>query len=523
MDSPLAPPAQRRAGFGASALKSGSMRRLLLLVFLLSPALFAQSIDSNAVDRLARDTMRRWKIPGIAIAIVDNDRVVYLKGFGVRELGSPAPVTADTLFQIASTSKAFTTTSMAMLVDEKKMNWDDPVHKYLEYFRLSDACADSMVTLRDIVSHRTGLDEHDEKWDYTQMSREEMLRRESAVKLNKPFRTAYQYNNTMFIAAGEAVAAAAKMPWSDFVRTRIFEPLGMRATVISESDWMRAEHAQGHFYDSTRDVVQPQTMQPYETLGPGGGIKSSARDMAQWVRFQLSDGVVDGKRLVSVEALSETKSPQTIIPLAGGAKERNPESNLYDYGMGWFIQDYRGELLVFHTGSLNGFRTQVDLLPHQKSGFVILSNLGRSNALIALRNSLVDLLLRKPSPRDWNAYYLALDAKSFADEKKKKADAEAKRRRDTHPSRELAAYAGTYESPAYGPLTVAVSGDRLTLTYGRLVLPLTHYHYDTFAAVSDEEEIDERITFSLDADGEVKSLTFFGETYTKATALPAHS
>jgi len=488
-------------------------RLFLLLVF--APALFAQTVDSNAVDRLARDTMLRWKIPGLSIAIVQNDRVVYLKGFGVRELGSNAPVTPDTLFQIASTTKAFTTTSMAMLVDEKKMSFDDPVRKHLEYFHLSDPCADSMVTLRDIVSHRTGLNEHDEKWDYTDMTREEMLRRESAVKLNKPFRTAYQYNNTMFIAAGEAVAAAAKIPWSDFVRTRIFEPLGMRETVVSETDYQRAEHASGHWYDSAKDSVQKQTMQPYETLGPGGGIKSSARDMAQWLRFQLNNGEIDGKRLVSADALQETKMPTTIVPLVGGTKERNPETNLYTYGLGWWIQDYRGELVVFHTGSLNGFRTQVNQLPKQKSGFVILSNLGRSNALVALRNGLLDLLIGKPSPRDWNAYYLALDQKSFTSSQSTKATADTKRHANTHPSRELAAYAGTYESAAYGALTVSVDGDHLVLRYGRLTIPLTHYHFDTFAAVNDEEDIDEKVTFALDADGEVKSLTLWDEEYSR--------
>ncbi len=481
------------------------MRRFLLLLLLFSPALFAQSVDSAAVDRLARDTMARWKVPAMSVAIVQNDRVVYMKGFNA---------TPDTLFQIGSTTKAFTTTAMAMLVDEKKMSWDDPVRKYIEYFHLSDPCADSLVTLRDIVSHRTGLARHDELWDYTSMSRQDVIRRMASVKLTKPFRSAYQYNNIMIMTAGEAVASAAKMPWADFVKTRIFDPLGMNHTAISESDWQRSDHVLGYWYDSQHDARLPQTMLPYESLAPAGDIKSSARDMAQWIRFQLNDGVVDGKRLVSVESLNETKTPQTIVPLTGDAKDESPESNLSAYGMAWRIQDYRGELLVSHGGALNGFRSQVDLLPHQHSGFVVLINLGRGLATIAMRNALADLLLAKPV-RDWNAYYLALDAKSRADDQAKKLAEDVRRHKDTHPSHDLSAYAGTYENAGYGPTVVSLDGNRLTLQYGRLTIPLTHYHYDTFSAVDPEEDIDEQIVFSLGADGDVKRLTLFGEEFAK--------
>jgi CubicO group peptidase (beta-lactamase class C family) len=481
--------------------------RLIRVLFLiaLSPALLAQSIDTAAVDRLARDTMARWKVPAMAIGIVQNDRVTYLKGFGA---------TPDTLFQIASTTKAFTTTAMAMLVDEKKMSWDDPVRKYIEYFHLADPCADSLVTLRDIVSHRSGLSRHDELWDYTGLSREDIIRHVGTIKLTKPFRSAYQYSNIMIMTAGEAVASAAKMPWSDFVKTHIFDPLGMHDTVVSKADWERSEHATGYGYDAKKDLVVAQPAQPYESLAPAGTIKSSARDMVQWIRFHLNDGLVDGKRLVSAEALNETKSPQTIVPLVGDAKEENPETNLSAYGMAWRVQDYRGELLISHGGALNGFRTQVDLLPKQHAGFVVMANLGRGLAVIAMRNALADMLLGKPA-RDWNGYYLALDAKERASAETKKRERDAKRHLDTKPSRELAAYAGTYTNAAYGPSVVTLEGDHLALQYGRLKLPLTHYHFDTFSAVDEEEDIDEQIVFSLDADGDVKKLTLFGEEFEK--------
>ncbi|HEX6158796.1 MAG TPA: serine hydrolase domain-containing protein, partial [Thermoanaerobaculia bacterium] len=365
--------------------------RLLSAVLALALALpsFAQKLDPYNLDKLITGTLKAWQIPGAAIAIVQNDRIVHLKGYGSKEAGGTDPVGPDTLFQIASTSKAFTTAAMAMLVDEKKLSWDDPVRQHVDYFRLSDLCADSSVTLRDVVSHRTGLTRHDELWDNSPLTREEVIRRMGLVELARPFRTAYQYQNIMFITAGEAVASASGMPWDDFVRTRLFLPLGMTRTLTSDAQWAAAtDRAAGHRWDSQRSTVIPQRPIETQTLGAGGAIKSSARDMANWVRFQLGDGYFDNRRLISAEALAETKMPQTVMRLENSTRDNNPETSLISYGMGWVIQDYRGELLVSHSGSLNGFRAHVDLLPKRGAGFVILLNAGRSLAAVALRNML---------------------------------------------------------------------------------------------------------------------------------------
>ena len=456
--------------------------------------------------------MDSWQLPGMAVAVIKDDQVVYVKGFGVRELGGNAPVTADTLFQIASTSKAFTTTSMAMLVDEKKMSWDDPVRKHLPYFQLSDPCADSLVTLRDIVSHRTGLKRHDELWDYGTWSREEIIRRIGKVELTKPFRSAYQYHNIMFMTAGETVASASGMPWTQFVDTRIFQPLGMKNTVVAESDWLRKERASSHLYDpATRSMrVRPTT--DYESLGPAGSIKSSARDLSQWVRFQLNGGTIDGKRLLSEKALKETWKPHTVLPTGDDPDEDNPVTNINTYGLGWRVQDYRGERLVSHGGALNFYRAQVALLPEHRAGVVVLTNINRGYAIIGLRNALLDLLIGGET-QDWNAHFLAHDRKLDEEAAKSKREKEAKRHRDTKPSRELSAYAGTYSNAGYGDVVIAVEGDHLTLNWQRLKAPLTHYHYDTFSLVIPDEDLDERVSFSLDADGGVEELSLFGESF----------
>src|SRR5713226_3843387 len=263
-------------------------------------AIFAQNFD-----KVARDANAAWQLPGLAVAVVQNDRVVFLKAYGVKEAGKNDPVTPDTLFQIGSTTKAFTTAAMAMLADEKKIDWDDPVRKHVDYFHLADPCADALVTLRDIVAHRAGLSRHDELWDNSPWSRQEIIRRTGNVKLTKPLRSIYQYNNIMFMTAGEVVANAAKTSWDDFVRTRIFEPLGMTHTRTAFADWAPSDHATGHRYARGAFSVQPALDDT--NVAPAGSIKSSARDMAQWLRFQLANGVIDGKRLISEDALNETK------------------------------------------------------------------------------------------------------------------------------------------------------------------------------------------------------------------------
>jgi len=496
----------------------------LLLALALSIGLAAQQpVDTKAVDRIATATMRAWQIPGMAVAIVKNDRVVYVNGYGTKDLTGSQPITPDTLFQIASTSKAFTTTALAMLAADGKLSFDDPVREHLSYFRLADTCADSQVTIRDIVSHRTGLSRHDELWDNSPFTREDVVRRIGRVELSKPFRTAYQYQNIMYIAAGEIVANASGMSWDAFMKERIFRPLDMRNTVISDDDWnASSDHAIGHRYDWRSGKVTVQRPIGTATLGAGGAIKSSASDMANWLRFQLSNGAFNLTQLTDPALLEETKMPNTVVRMEGLTRETNTESSVMSYAMGWVLQDYRGEQLISHSGALNGFRTHVDLLPRRNTGFVILANVGRGMALVSMRNALADLLSGKPG-RDWNAYYLMVDRRSDEKSAAEKEARNAKRIPDTSPSLPLESYAGEYESPAYGVATVTLVEGRLVLQWSRMTIPLTHFHYDSFSAVSEPDDVDEQIPFTLGPAREVNTLTFFDETFTKrkSPATPA--
>lgn len=493
------------------------MRRpvIAISVSLVAVAVAASAQLSEAVlDREARDTIAAWHVPGLAIAVVQNDKVIFLRAYGIKEAGKSQPVTPDTLFEIGSTTKAFTATAIAMLADEKTLSWDDPVRNYVAGFHISDPCTDSLITLRDIASHRSGVARHDELWDDSDFGRDDLIRRIGAMKISKPIRSAYQYNNLMFVTAGEAAASAAKIPWDQLIRTRLFAPLGMTESRIAFADWPSSDHATGHRWDGKSEHVVIQPMRNYDAIAPAGTIKSSAHDMAQWLRFQLAGGVMDGKRLLSQAALDETHTPQTIIPIGPGTHALYPDTNFVTYALGWNASDYHGELLVAHAGALNGFRTNVSLLPKRNLGIVILENVGRGSALAALRNTILDQFLGAPA-RGWNATLLDNEKRDGIQADARLAEREAKRATAPKPSRDLSAYAGAYRNAGFGDATITVANDALVLHWERLTLPLVHENYDTFSAVDTVEDIDETVQFRLGASGEVTSMTLFGEEFEK--------
>ena len=495
------------------------MRLLSVIALFLafSTNLIAQPVDTKAVDRVMQSLIKSWNVPGAAVAVVKNDRVVYVSGYGTKEVGGTDPVTPNTLFQIASTSKAFTSTALAMLAGEKKLAFDDPVKTYVPYFRLSDMCADAQVTIRDIVSHRTGAARRDELWDNTPLTREDVIRAIGQIDMARPFRSGYGYHNIMFIAAGEVVANASGVPWDDFVRDRIFVPLNMTRTVTSDEAWNAStDRATGYRFDAKTNRIWPQPPIETKTLGAGGAIKSSARDMANWIRFQLANGAFELRQLIDPAMLEETRQPHTVIRIESSTRDSHPETNVMSYAMGWVVQDYRGEQVISHSGALNGFRTQVVLLPRRGIGFVILTNLGRGTALVAARYSLIDLLSTKTG-RDWNAYYQMIEAKETAKEQKEREERLAKRIPDTTPTHALDKYAGEYENAAYGTAKITSVGGELVFAWSRMTIPLTHVHYDVFHAESEADWVDEDVTFELSPEREIRALRVFGETFQRRT------
>ncbi len=499
------------------------LRRRHLWLALLGLLLFqgttrAQSIDPTAVDAILQEALKAWQVPGAAVAIVRGDEVIYIKGHGFKELGSTRPITPDSLFAIASTSKAFTTTAIAMLVSDGKMSWDDPVNKYVEYFHLSDPLADRAVTLRDLVTHRTGLSRHDLLWYGAPAGREEIIRKIGLVKLTQPFRSAYQYQNIMYLTAGQALGNATRSSWEQVVRERIFEPLGMAGANFSTRDLEKAgDVATPHLKKAGK--VEVISWRNIDNVGPAGSINAGVRDLSKWLRFQLGDGTFEGKRLIAAARLAETHAPQMVIPLDGPTgvtsftRGMNPDTNMMSYGLGWVIQDYRGHLLVSHGGSIDGFRAQVALLPKQRCGMVILSNLGRTSMPEAVRNNLADLLLGLPK-KDWNGLLLEQSRKSDAARLAREKQRQAKRQPGTKPSHDLKAYTGAFEEPAYGKVRVVLENGGLVLQWSNFKWKLEHFHFDTFTLQSDEPIIENRqVVFRLAADGEVDRLSFVDQEF----------
>ncbi len=483
-------------------MKAASGALLLILCFVqVAPA---QSVDAEAIDTIIENALKFWHVPGVAIGIVRNDEVIYLKGHGVKELGKKDPVTPDTVFPLASCTKAFTTTAMAMLVDEGKMNWDDPVRKHVEFFHLSDPSADALVTLRDLVSHRTGVGPHELLWYRSPWTQEEIIRKIGKVKLEYPFRSGFRYQTTMFTTAGWAVGHASGTSWGDFVQKRILDPLELKSTsLVTIRVTLTSDLASPH----RKGINGPLEVIPWyyiDKAEPAGSINSCARDLCQWVRFQLGDGTFGGKRLVSEKNLRETHTPQNIIRLGGNARDMNPDTIQMSYGMGWVIQDYRDHLLVSHAGAIDGFRAHITLIPKKKIGIVLLNNLDHTQMNLALSNNIVDLLLGL-SKRDWNTYIGEQVRKEEDAARARFLEREKERRPSTKPSLPLSAYVGTYEDPAYGAAIVLLKDNSVFWKWSTFNCRLEHFADDTFT-VDSELLGHPRITFIVSSKGKVDSM-----------------
>lgn len=454
--------------------------------------------DWKRIDALAAESLSRWNAPGCAVAIVHRDRVVFSKGFGVRELGNPAPVTPRTVFAIGSTTKAFTTAAMAILVDEGKMDWDDPVSRHLPGFRLSDPHATSLVTLRDLVSHRTGLSRNDLLWYGSPNTSRDILERIAHVRLNRPFRSAWQYQNIMFLAAGEAVAAASGMTWEAFVDRRIVQPLGMRNTSFTPAAAIaNADHATPH--RKKEGALKAIPWRNLDNIGPAGSINSNVEDLARWMQMQLAGGrpVIQGK------TFQETHTPQMAMRPEDWGRNFTDETNQISYGLGWFLQDYRGHHTVNHGGAIDGFRAQITLLPRDNYGIVVLANLGEANMPEALRWKIVDHLLGLP-PKDWDGFLLEREKAAEQKADAARAQRETDRVAGTKPSLPLAEYTGNYRQISYGTTRVSLKGDSLHLDWSSFSLPLKHYHYDVFQLP--KGDLEGLVQFRLDARGRVTAV-----------------
>jgi len=489
---------------------------LLLGLLFLAPAhgqAQLQPVDAAAVDSVLQEALQSWHVPGAAVVIVVGDRIVYLKGLGLREASSKATMTGDTIVLLGSCSKPFTSLLLAMLAAEGKLDWDDPLHRHLPWFHLTDPLADANVTLRDLLCHRTGVASHDMLWYRAPWSQKEMIQKTCKLRPEQSFRTALHYQSILYGAAGQAGAAAAGDSWANLMHKRVLGPLGMTRTTVTTAENSRlSDRATPHRRTAAGKVV-PLPWYEFPEGNPAGSVCSCARDLGNFLRLQLNEGMLQGKRLVAADSLLETRTPQIVIPIRETVREMNPFTTQMSYGMGWVVQDYRGHLMHVHGGAIDGFRTQLTLLPQSRLGIAILSNLAETQMNLAVTNTLVDQILGLPY-KDWNGLYGRITQAAAAAKKKHNAERLAKRHQGTKPSRELTAYVGTYEDPAYGAAQVTLEGGKLIWTWSSFRCPLEHFHFDTFSAPHEYLE-DVQVVFGLDAAGDVTRLAALDRVFRK--------
>jgi len=420
---------------------------------------------------IASEMMNDWKIPGLGIAIVKNGEVLLSEGFGLRNIERNLKVTSQTLFPVASCTKTFTAVSIAALVDEGKLKWDVPVKEYVPAINFSDDYAESRITMRDLLAHRSGLPQHYLMYFNRRLSREEIVDRLRFLEPSRGFREAFQYSNLNYMIAAYVLEKMTGKTWEDFVRENILNPLEMLSSNFSVSESRKSSDYAIPYLEEKGTVRETSFLEPDRMgMGPAGSINSNARDMANWLLFNLNKGKFKDRQVISEAALSETQKPQIVLP--GNVSD---EIFYSCYGMGWAITSYREHLLLGHGGGFNGFSCYVAILPRDNIGIAIFCNLEGSPMPQILARIICDRLLRVHEI-PWNERMKKSRMKAMAPALK----TEELSSPGIKPPRPLEDYCGEFEHPAYGILSIKNEFGRLSVSFHGLVSPLTYLFSDVF-------------------------------------------
>ena len=486
------------------------MNRLVLVaLWVASSAVPLQALPKD-LDRFVEEARTDWGVVGIAVAVVKDGQVVYARGFGERKLGGGESVDENTLFAIGSNTKAFTAAAIGILVDEKKMGWDDPVTRHLPWFALYDPYVTREITVRDLLSHRSGLGRRgDFNWYATDFSREEIVRRVRFLEPDSSFRSEAGYQNTMFLAAGEVLEEVSGKSWDELVRGRILEPIGMTRsrTSVRELQGM-ANVAEPH--ERIEGKVVPVPHRNIDNIAPAGSILSSASDMTRWMLLMLGEGELEGKRILSKEVAAEVFEPNIIYPASPESKTLFPSTHFSTYGLGWGLRDYRGRFVATHSGGIDGMLSQILLAPEEELGIVVLTNTSPAGSLAhgAVTFQILDAVLGAEGETDWRARFRELGAKQEKQREEQEKTRDESRVKGTSPSLALDRYAGSYEDDLYGTIAVSLEEGRLVLRrHTAWVGDLEHWHYDSFLVRWRDPVMGKGlVSFRLSPEGKVAAL-----------------
>jgi CubicO group peptidase (beta-lactamase class C family) len=472
--------------------------------------------ELQRLDATVERVRSQFDVPGIAVAVVKDGQVVLERGYGVRTLGQPDPIEADTLFAIASNTKAFTATSLNLLAEQGKLKMDDRVIDHLPSFRMSDPYVTGEMRIRDLLAHRSGLSLGAGDllfWPTTTYSNAEVVERLGKVPLKAGFRDRYAYDNILYAVAQQVIEKVSGQSYADFLQQHIFTPVGMTGTRFNADHLQKGDKAAtGH---AKFDFTELRTVAPltWSNNAGAGGIYSSVHDMARWMQVQLAQGKLEnGKPLFSPktqQAMWQMITPQ-VVPEPSVPQLAAARPNFAGYGEGWSLSDYRGQKLVWHTGGWPGMVSRVTLVPEKNLGVVVLTNQEVGAAFNAVTMAVLDAYFGAPDT-DWVAAYAAAVAKAQDKADEGWAAHQAARDPKSTPSLALGGYAGTYRDPWYGEVFVEPRGKALRLRFGKtaqLVGTMEHWQHDTFIVRWDDRSLnaDAFVNFSLDPDGKVREV-----------------
>lgn len=493
------------------------MKKLLLavlsIVVVININAQPKTIDKQKLDNQFKSIYEAWgDVPAMSIAIVKDNNIVYEKAFGILEVDKKKQANENTNFAIASNTKSFTATALAILVDEGKISWDDRVIDYIPYFELYDPYVTNQMKIRDLLCHRSGLKTFsgDLIWYGSNHSREDVIKRAKYLKPVHGFREEFGYSNILYLAAGQIVEAVTDTIWDDFLKYRIFNPLGMNRTNTSVSVNTKLDNvASCHSLVDGKAVAIPYIS--WDNIAPAGSINSNVHDVSKWLMLQLNKGEYNGKRIYSEEVANEmwkAHTPTSVRPIAKG---KISETHLKAYGLGWELYDYYGYLVVTHNGGYDGMISQTVLIPELNCGFVVLTN-SLSIMYVALKNQILDYLIKDELNSNWSDYYLRVRDYIVKMDIGEKDEWRKSRIENTSPSHELKNYIGTYTSDVYGDVEVTLTPENklyVNMTHTPDYQGSTnHWHYDTFIVKFDKAiSLPEgTITFISDKFGKVTEL-----------------
>ena len=467
--------------------------------------------ELKELEKYYAEAREAWEVPGLAVAIVKDSEIIFAEGFGVQDIETEEPVNSRTMFPIASNTKAFTASALAILVDEGEISWDDKVVDYLPYFKLYDPYVTENMTIRDLLTHRSGLATFsgDLIWYGSNYDREEIIRRARFLEPVHGFRESFGYSNIMYIAAGEIIPAVTGKSWDDFIRERFFGPLGMERSITSTNELAGFENVATPHTTHKDEIIAIEYLN-WDNVAPAGSIISCVEDVSQWLIMQLNRGIYNSDTLFTPQRSREMWSQETVLNVSTFSEQNWPSMFFRSYGLGWSLSNYMGHKVVGHSGGYDGMISYTCMVPDENLGFVILTN-KNSSLYYPLIYKTLDVFLGGDD-KDWSSFMLDLMEKRDVREAQQRAKKLENRKQNTSPSLDLEAYTGTYGGEVYGDAVVELQEGSLVVQFvpsPKFRGELSHWHFDTFEITFKQFPSlpSGMCTFVLNANGEVEEMT----------------